>query len=508
MVVLGRCVGVSLIIMALCAIGATGATAASAQSLAPSPTHLIVGSPIEIPPQIRLANPFGSPTLVTPTEARDVTESMWQLWEEALISRNTTALAQLSPPGPLLNGEMYNCAWPSGSCVAQTNPRPVNNVTAIVPVQRSYPIYFLAEVSTIQDIGDLNSGQTQWVPWVELQVLTKANALAPWQLSFDTGYDGAGHQQPPLLPFELQPSSASASASAPASQAESYNPPPTDSPSTPAPAFLSLLAEYYQSFKDTGNPPADDRFAVGGAAAGYGSQLGQSRQGNVAQGSRNQYDFSADPSAGEWEFSGPGGLPIECGTVLDTSTNTPASGPFLLQNADRTNWGMPLAPGLYSKIITTTTHPTCIDDVDGVLDAAGDSGYSTGVTGPSGSGVLVAGLAIAAAAAVVILGLLVVVAVMVTRRRRVPEPPATYIDPAYLWSGPSGASSSAAQPPFRPPPPPPAAPAHTWSPPLAPARDQSAIFAPDSGRSAQGGESPVGPGVVDLDKPSGREDFS
>ena len=41
-------------------------------------------------------------------------------------------------------------------------------------------------------------------------------------------------------------------------------------------------------------------------------------------------------------------------------------------------------PGRYSKIITTTTHPTCVDDVDGVLDAAGDSGYSTGVTGPNG----------------------------------------------------------------------------------------------------------------------------
>jgi hypothetical protein len=504
-VMLGRYIGVSFVVMALFAVGAPGATEASAQVLVPTPTHLVVGPRIALPPELRGSASAGSPTLVTPAQARGITVSMWQVWEDALISRNTTALTQLIPPGALLSGELYNCAWPSGGCVAETSTRPVNNVTTIVPVQRSYPIYFLAEISTIQDVANLDAAP-QWVPWVELQILTKDSASAPWQLSFDTGYSGTNNQQPPLLPFDLQPGPESSSNSL----ADWYNPPPTKSPSTPAPTFLSLLAQYYQSFKETGNPPANDRFMVGGDADGYGTQLATNRQNNISLGSRSHYDFSADPSAGEWEFSGAGGLPIECGTVLDTSTNTPVGGPVLLQNADRTTWGMPLPPGTYSKIITTTTHPTCVDDVDGVLDAAGDSGFSTGVTGPRGSifsTALIVGLAIAVVAVVVILGVIVGVSVFVTRRRRVSGPPVGVVDPVYSWpSGPPGQSPGMAPPP---PPWPPSVggPAEVWPPPHVSTQVQSGFPAPFAGGSEQS-EEPDMPDLIDPDKLSGPKDSS
>ena len=510
MVVLGRYVGVSFVVVTLFAIGAAGATEASAQAL-PTPTHLVVGPRIDIPPELRLSNPAGSPTLVTPSQAREATIAMWGLWDNALISRNTTALTQLTPPGSLLNGELYNCAWPSGGCVAETRARPVNNVTAVVPVQRSYPIYFLAEVSTIQNISDVNSAPApaHWVPWVELQILTKANASAPWQLSFDTGYNGTNNQLPPLVPFDLQSAPSTSSGTLP----DLYNPPPTNPPSTPAPKFLSLLAQYYQSFKDTGNPPANDRFMVGGGADGYGSQLATTRQNNTSMGSRNHYDFSADPSAGEWEFSGAGDRPIECGTVLDTSANTPVGQFPLFQNSDRTNWGMPLAPGTYNKVITTTTHPTCVYDVDGVLDAAGDSGYSTGVTGRSGSifpTTLVVGLAIAALAVVLILGLIVGVAVFVTRRR-VPGPPLAFVDAAYSWpGGPPGHSPGMAPPPPPwPPPEPPfgGGPPQMWPPPHASTQGPSG-FPPSGAGLSELSEDPVKADLADPDKPSGLEDSS
>ncbi len=376
MVVRGRCVGVSLVVLALLAAGIVAAMPASAQLSIPTPTHLVVGLRITLSSELRVANSVGSQTLVTPMQARAIAVSMWLQWEGAMISRNTTALTQLTPPGALLSGELYQCAWPSGGCVSETHVRPVYNVTPVVPIQRSYPIYFLAEVSTIQNTADGNA-PPEWVPWIELQVLTKASASAPWQLSFDTGYNGTDNQQPPLLPFELEPARASRSSDT----QDLYNSPRTSPATTPRSTFLALLAQYYQSFKDTGRPPSNDRFKVGGTANGYGSQQATARQGNIAEGSRNHYDFSADPRAGEWEFAGAAGHPIECGTVLDTSTNTPIGAYGLLQNADRTNFGMPLAPGTYSSITTTTTHPTCIDDVDGVLDAAGDSGYTSGVSG-------------------------------------------------------------------------------------------------------------------------------
>jgi hypothetical protein len=449
---IGRYVRMSSVVMAVFAIGVPGAAEASAQVLAPTPTHLVAGPRIAIPAELRLSNSSGSQTLVTPSQARGISVSMWRLWEDALISSDTTALTQLSPPGALLTGELYNCAWPSGGCVAETSARPINSLTVIVPVQHSYPIYFLAEVSTTQDVASLNT-PAQWVPWVELQILTKANASAPWQLSFDTGYDGVNRQLPPLPPFELQPLPGSSSSS----QADWYNPPPTRASSTTALSFLPLLAQYYQSFKDTGHPPTSDRFIVDGGADAYGTQFATGRQNVISLGSRNRYAFSADPSAGEWEFSGAGGLPIECGTVVDTSTNTPVGGPVLLQNADRTNWGMPLSPGIYSKIVTTTTHMTCVNDTDGLLDAEGNSGFMTSVTGPNDSALAV-GLAIAAAALLVVLGVIVMVAVLVTRRRRAWGPPGALINPPNSWpGGPSGQQLGTA-----PPPPPWQAP---WSPP-------------------------------------------
>ena len=360
--------------------GAAGAAEASAQSLVPTPTHLIVGPPIDIPSQLRLANSAGSQTLVTPSQAREVTVSMWQLWESALISRNTTALAQLIPPGPLLTGEAYNCAWPSGGCVAETSPRPMNNVTTIVSGATQLP-----DLLSRRGLDDPGHRRSQF--W------TGPMGTLGRTPSSDEG------QRVGALAAELR------------HRLRRHRSPTAPSPSLRSATVFLIDAQlparlvqpaadqrFIHAIADVLVPPgavlpelqghrestSDDRFAVGGAAFGYGSQLAENRQDNIALGSRNHYDFSADPSAGEWEFSGAGGLPIECGTVLDTSTNTPAGGPVLFQNVDRTNWGMALPPGTYSKIITTTTHPTCVDDVDGVLDAAGDSGYSTGVTGPNG----------------------------------------------------------------------------------------------------------------------------
>lgn len=440
--ILRRGVGLCVVLAALLTLGIAGGATAWATD-GPTPAHPIAGPRIDLPPALRLANPVGSPALVTPSQAHTVTVSMWQLREAALLERNTTAVSQLTAPGPLQSGEIYQCVWPAAGCVAETRARPVNGVTTIVPVQRSYPIYFLAEVSTIQNVAESN-GSTQWVPWVELQVLTKADASAPWQLSFDTGYDGVGHLQPPLLPFAVQPGPGSSSTSS----SDLYNPAPTDTPSNAGSTFLPLLAQYYQSFKDTGAPPTDDRFELDGGADGYGTQLGENRQGGVSMGSRNLYDFTADPSAGEWEFSGPGGLPIECGTVIDTATNTPVGAPLLAQNSDRTNWGMQLPPGFYTEIVTTATHPTCVEDVNGVLDAEGDSGYTSSVRGlglPVSSGSIAGVLVLAGAGAFLVIGAIVLLVVLVTRRRR--------ITPASTWS--PGTSVPWAWPPPLPPPPPP-----------------------------------------------------
>ena len=96
--------------MALFAIGAAGgwsgwATGASAKSLTPTPTHLVVGPRIDIPSELRWSTPPAHPGWLPRSQASEVAVSMWQLWEGALFTRDTTALdpADISP-GPLSGG--------------------------------------------------------------------------------------------------------------------------------------------------------------------------------------------------------------------------------------------------------------------------------------------------------------------------------------------------------------------------------------------------------------------
>jgi len=343
----------------------------------PSAAQLIVGNPITVPAALFEANPPGSTSLVTPTQATAVATAIWHLWETAQVSGDTRALSQLITPGSLLDSTLYDCVNPVSRCAPETSPRTFSALVPIVPLQTSYPLYFLAEFDTTELVANSQSGINQWVPWVELQILTKTTPANPWMLSFDSGYDDVNPQvTPPFLPFlQGEPRSANGTW-----LTGTYNLPVTSSAPVAPSQFLPLLADYYQSYKDTQEPPASSPFVANGAASEEGQSLATSPQGSVYAGARNGYTFSVDASAGQWEFSVQGGYPMVCGSVFDTSTQTAVSG-LLYQNPDETNYGAPLAPGTYRVITTKTDHETCVYTVAGGLDKAGDTADSSSVTG-------------------------------------------------------------------------------------------------------------------------------
>jgi hypothetical protein len=374
---IGAATGTAVLILVL-AIGIT----TNGSDRVPNPEHLVAGKRIALPHAMFLANPPGSSVLITPTQANLVGKTLWSLWETALIQRDTTALTQLVSAGPVLASELNECAWPTGGCVDETQPRPIVTIESVVPVQRTYPLHFLTQIRTDEYLGE-NSGPPKLSSWVELQVLTKAGPSSPWQLSFDTGYNGVTAVVPGI-PFDQERVGVQDSGNTSAA----FNPAPIKQGPVAASRFLPLLAGYWQSWKDTGAAPPHTVFAQDGDTSGFGQQLAGSRQGAVYGGIEQRYLYRWYPGGGSWEFSVNGGYPMVCGSISVALTSTPVSGGPLNQNLDRTNWGMSLAPGEYTSIVTENTHQSCVHVVaNNQLDAAGGpTENSLTVTGTPASG--------------------------------------------------------------------------------------------------------------------------
>lgn len=331
--------------------------------------------------------------MVSPSEARITATAMWNAWQSALYANDTRALTQLAVAGPLLNGTIYNCAFPSGHCLASPHRPQLGQLEVAVPKQRSYPLYFMSAALTTNTIQN-SDGLNQVEPWMELQIVTKASRTAPWQLSFDTGYDAISGAEPPFPQFDF-----GVGPYGPSHSDRAYNGTPLiqnvvtkgigKAPTVvPANNYLPLLAKYWQNYRDLGRAPANSVFLKGGDSSGEGMILAETREGSVYNGNRNTYKFAFDPHAGTWRFTVGGGYPMVCGSVLDAATVTPLGG-LLNQNSDEVNYGIPLRPGSYLRITTSAEHPVCVSyalagtrNSLGGLTVAGNDTYTSAVSGP------------------------------------------------------------------------------------------------------------------------------
>ena len=189
-------------------------------------------------------------------------------------------------------------------------------------------------------------------------------------------YGNADGSRPTLIPFDLAPSFSTVPGQ------NLYDGPPTWTPPEPPSRFLPLLAQYWQSWKDTGHAPAHTVFVPGGYTTVVGQGLATPRQGSMHLGFRQTFRFSADPAAGQWEFSVAGSVPMVCGAIVDKVTSTAVNGKGLMQqNPDERNYGIPLAPGVYKQTTLYLDHETCVQPVSNGLDVTGNVSYSSNSTG-------------------------------------------------------------------------------------------------------------------------------
>jgi hypothetical protein len=348
-----------LLIGTVTAVG-TGVALRNTSARGPTPEHPIAGKAIVLPVTLYIAHAPGSRFLITANDAQTVATVMWHLWENAMVHGDTRALTQLVA-NPLRTSEVYQCA-----CAL---PRPVSPYAILteVPLQQAYPLYFLSEIITQYNVASQSSPRYG----MELQVITKASASAPWQLSLATGYDEVDGSQPPPLSMNSVPV-----APAPPSRISySYNPPPNTTSVLPASQYLPTLAAYWQSWKTAGRAPTNSLFVDDGGTSGFGAQIAESPQDQY-----DQYNFHVDPNDPQWVFSSAEGQPIVCGTVIDTSKNMANPG-ALIQNASRTNWGMQLPQGAYYSITSQFIHQTCVLPNGNKLDAYGTEGNFISIKG-------------------------------------------------------------------------------------------------------------------------------
>jgi hypothetical protein len=357
---------------------ATAPTSSSAAPDRPTPERLIVGEPITIPGALFAANVPGSRALVTPAQSEAVATAMWQAWDKALIDDDTRALTQLISPGPMLQGTLNNCAYPVGKCVQETQVRPIQWLNTVVPVQTSYPIYFLAEIRTSQYVNGSNN-LNSWQPWLELQILTKASPSSSWVLSFDTGYNAANGGSAGLLPFDEGGFPDDPEALGDFNQDDPAD--QTPSPPYPSAQFLSLLAAYWNSFAETGQAPKPSAFVDNGDTSGLGQALASFAEGTDFAGHRQYTSFSVDPNLPSWDFLANGGYPMVCGSVIETDTDKSIGSDLMYQNDDESNFGIGLEPGLYNNIVDEDAHDTCVYVVNGGLDNAGFDEFAYATTG-------------------------------------------------------------------------------------------------------------------------------
>ena len=317
-------------------IASTLIASSTAQRSGPlTPEQPIAGHAITLPSTFYVANaPESGQPLVTADQAESVATAMWSLWQRALVQDDTRALTQLVSPGFLLQGELYNCVWPNEGCVQQRTPFGTQSIVPVVPVQHTYPLYFMAEVTTKAYVQNNSGGPDTLKPWLELQILTKASPSAPWRLSFDSGYSAANGATPPLLPTD----GAGLPCTSPQQDCLAFNPAPVHTPPVPADRYLSLLASYWQHWKVAKAAPRHTLFVKDGDTSGFGSSLAENPQDSA-----NHYDFHLDTAQGVWTFSA-WGYPMTCGTIVDTSKALAGGGSFN-QNPDRTNYRDAAPPG-------------------------------------------------------------------------------------------------------------------------------------------------------------------
>jgi len=264
---------------------------------------------------IFLSRATSAPTL-TLQQARQAFSATWPGFANGFATGNATELNDFGTQ-EMVQAVVgwYNCGC--GQWLAHDTALHLS-----VPVEHSYPLSFLAEVST----PDAKPG-----PTVQEVVLSKANGADPWRVAYMVAYTGTSTylgpssvQSAPRVPFKIG----------------------------------SQLASFFESIVNTGVPPADDlNIPVTGSVKDELDRYASVVQSIELSGDVQHITFQ--PADHSTSFAYPGG-DILCGAIHSNQVVTAPPGSPIVQPTDRSNYGPLLLPGSYSSVTKSGTHDYCV----------------------------------------------------------------------------------------------------------------------------------------------------
>jgi hypothetical protein len=269
------------------------------------------------------ATSLSSGVVVTPTLARSVVQAIWVLRQQAFTSHDRSFMAEFES-GAALESDERTCG-----CNSRSPRGPISAEVVFVPRQTRYPVTFLAEAATTLT-GD---AYTQYL------VISKASATSRWTVVADPGDSEVALDRP-------------------STDAAGFNIAPA--PSARTPTLAAVLANYWQTWTDTGLPPTSAPFGAGAWTTAYGAELASQPQGSLYRGNGldGNYRYQSVASDPTWAFgTATGG--ITCGVLrAQTVWTAPGGGP-IYQPPARTNWGPTVAPGIYRAEASTDIVEPC-----------------------------------------------------------------------------------------------------------------------------------------------------
>jgi len=279
-----------------------------------------------LPDEMYLGNPPGSDTVISTADATKVVLAAREAQLDAIEARQIAEIEATTSRFARWQGVASAVV---GKPLLRATGVRVHDV--LVPSGRGYPAVFLAELTWTHSAGVSS----------RLQVFERTDESSPWRVALSTGYEGT--------PLPLTDDSMSGTASAPRS-------------------LHDTLADYFRSWKETGQPPPDTRVAPGPFTTAVGSRLAATPQdGDYGRGILMHVEFHAGDIA--WAFNIPDGH-LECGAVWHVSDYDSAR-----QVRDRSNWGNALAPGHYDWIREADLWMSCVlATQDGTLIEYGADG--------------------------------------------------------------------------------------------------------------------------------------
>jgi hypothetical protein len=301
-------------------------------------------STVALPPVLTSKSPTPG-VVVTPGQAASIFNALWILRQEAFSTHNQPLMAEFET-GPALESDEVTCG-----CNTRIARGSILDESMLVPRETSYPAAFLGEATTTL-AGD---------HYVQYLIISRLSAASPWKVVSDPGYTGTA-----ILD---RPSGGGGFDS-------------TSSPSVASAGRLpGALASYWQTWTDSGQPPANASFAAGDWTTKAGATMAEAPQGatDAVNGLEGYYRYQPGASDEIWSFGAAQGA-ITCGVVRAQTTWTSPTGTY--QPVSLTNWGPSVAAGDYQAVAETSIVQPCffqrpgeaISVVSGAMDPDTEQG--------------------------------------------------------------------------------------------------------------------------------------